>query len=284
MKKSETLDGYISHAVRKLTEAAVPEPNREARYLMEQAGLSRLQQISYPKQIISADIAEKFMEFLQRRCVREPLSHIIGIKEFWSLPFITGPDVLDPRPETECLIEMLLEEKTDRDSPLLFTDLGTGSGCLLITALKEYPRSYGIGCDYSNRAIRIAQQNADNHQMNERASLVVSDWGSSLQMQAIDVILSNPPYIEENAVLPPEVAHYDPPQALYGGKDGLQCYRALMPDIQRLLRPNGLAIIEIGFGQRIAIEKIAKDAGLYLSKMKCDLSGIERALLFRKQS
>ena len=168
---------------------------------------------------------------------REPLSRIIGRREFWGLEFLLSADTLDPRPESETVIEAILARLPDRDRAYRFLDLGTGTGCLLLALLSEYPAASGIGIDIAPGAARTARDNAERLGIGGRAQFAVGSWAAALTGR-FDAVVANPPYIEHAAIadLPREVRQYDPIRALDGGADGLAAYRAIAADLQRLLR------------------------------------------------
>lgn len=216
-------------------------------------------------------------EQVARRIAREPVAYILGRKEFWSLDFEVGPGALIPRPDTETLIEQLLAHLPDRQAPLDILDLGTGSGCLLISALHEYPNARGTGVDSSPEALVWARRNVEK--WSSHARLVQGDFAEI--DGAYDVILSNPPYIpsKDIAGLAPEVRLYEPARALDGGEDGLEAYRALAPLIRTLLKPEGLAFLEIGQGQEQAVTEIL---GPGMKGFAKDLAGIVRCVIGQK--
>lgn len=205
-----------------------------------------------------------------RRVAREPVAYILGHKGFWTLDIQVGPGVLVPRPETETLIEEMLKRFPDRAAALDILDLGTGSGCLIAAALSEYSNARGTGVDASKEALSWARKNTT-------ANLVAGDFGAIGGVY--DVILSNPPYIRTGdiASLAPEVRLYEPVLALDGGADGLDAYRAL--EIGRLLRPQGLAFLEIGAGQGGDVAAVMASKGLKVLDIVPDLAGIERCVV-----
>ncbi|MBT5660246.1 MAG: HemK family protein methyltransferase, partial [Rhodospirillaceae bacterium] len=188
-------------------------------------------------------------------------------------------DTLDPRPDSETLISSVLSAFPDQDAPLRLLDLGTGTGCLLLTLLSEYPQASGLGIDLSDAACRVAVENATSLGLASRVIFAVGDWGRGLD-GTYDVIVSNPPYIPEAEIetLAAEVADFEPRLALSGGADGLACYRDLMPDITRLLAPGGGAFLEIGQGQAGDVSALAETEGMALVSEIPDLSGIVRCL------
>jgi release factor glutamine methyltransferase len=268
--------------------AVAENPEREGRLL-----LAHILKISYEEVYFSPDRQLTFEEeraleaLLDRRTSHEPLSRILGHREFWSLPFRVTSDTLDPRPDSETLIESVLTFYPDQNAPLTIIDLGTGSGCLLLSLLHEYPNAWGVGIDAREAAIRIAQENAVSLNLRNRSAFLVGNWGDALSSQ-FDVIVSNPPYIAATESLPPEVALYDPASALYGGIDGLDCYRALATQLPNLAEPDSKIFLEIGAGQYDAVTSIFRDsphpqAILTLTAVK-DLQGHERCVILTKKT
>jgi len=220
---------------------------------------------------------------LRRTLAHEPLSRVLGAREFWGLDFMLSPDTLDPRPETETLVEAVLARLPERGRPRRFLDLGTGTGCLLLALLSEYPAATGVGVDLAAGAVDTAARNAERHGLRPRAEFVVGNWGKGLT-EAFDVIVANPPYIASSdlAALPPEVRDYDPSLALDGGADGLAAYRAIAADLPRLLAPAGFFACEIGAGQENAVAGIISAAGLVIDNVLPDLAGIPRCVVARR--
>ncbi len=222
----------------------------------------------------------KIQDWLKRRLKGEPLSRLKDVREFWSLPFHLNEHTLDPRPETEGVVESVLAWIDHRTSdPWRILDLGTGSGCLLIALLHELKRATGIGIDINKGALLIARTNAILNQVEERATFLQGNWGENLK-GPFDIIVSNPPYIplKEKETLEKGVRDYDPPQALFGGEDGLECYRILSHEIKPLLAPNGIAVFEMGINQRKDVERLFHIAGFKTLFILKDLAGIERVL------
>ena len=212
-----------------------------------------------------------------RRAGGEPLSRILGVREFWSRDFEIGPAVFDPRPDSETVVEAALAAAP---APRAVLDLGVGSGCLLAAVLAERPRARGLGVDVSEAAVRTAARNLRGLP----ARFAVADWMSGIR-GPFDLIISNPPYVAsgEIAGLAPEVRDHDPRGALDGGADGLAAYRAILADLPRLLEEEGLAVLEIGFGQECAVAALAAAAGLNAVATRRDLGGIPRAMTFAKR-
>lgn len=235
---------------------------------------------------IEDDTAEKIEAFKRRRLNREPVSKIIGTRGFWRLDFKVTQDVLDPRPDSETLIEEILKRKTDKTAALKILDLGTGSGCLALSLLSEYLNASAIGADSSEKALQIARENAESNGLAARFKTVQADWNKSEWSDTFgtfDIVISNPPYIGDDEPLDPEVALYDPKQALFAGADGLDAYRALFPVLGELLAENGLAVFEFGKGQHHAVKALAEQNGLAFDGFGTDLGGIVRCIALKKQ-
>ncbi len=222
-----------------------------------------------------------FAPLVARREAREPLALILGRREFWGLEFAVSPATLIPRPESETLIEAAIAAFLQRPPPQLILDLGTGTGCLLLAALSEFPAAFGLGVDRSCAAAALAARNARSLRLADRASIVCADWADALDGQ-FDLVLCNPPYIrsEDLGSLMPEVACHEPRAALDGGPDGFATYRRLLPALQRLLTRGAVAVLELGAGQAETVVKLASQAGL-ASVLRADLMGIPRALVLR---
>ena len=226
------------------------------------------------------EILAEFDSFIQRRIAREPVAYITGTKEFWSRDFAVGPGALVPRPETETLIEEILRQFPDRSAALKILDLGTGTGCILVTLLHEYPNARGLGVDTSEAALNWARQNAAG--LESRCELRLADW-EKIEEYGFDIVVSNPPYLSsvELEQLQPEVAR-EPRKALAGGADGLDAYRSLAACAPRWLAPSGCAVFEIGAGQGEGVSAILRSRGLEIGRVTPDLSGIPRCIVAYK--
>jgi release factor glutamine methyltransferase len=216
-----------------------------------------------------------------RRLAGEPATRILGARAFWTLDLRVTPDVLDPRPDSETIVIAALEAiATRKDEPLRILDLGTGSGALLLALLSECPQATGVGVDLSQEACAIARENAERNGLAGRAKIVQGSWIGGLT-ETFDVIVSNPPYIE-SAVIPglaQEVHQHDPMLALDGGADGLTAYREIARALPAVLRPGGVAVLELGIGQGPAVAGLAEAAGLSVRGSREDLGGVQRALV-----
>ena len=231
-----------------------------------------------------AKIMERIAAWAARRARHEPVSRILGHREFFGLDLAIDPSVLDPRADTETLVEAVIEAMASRrDAPLRILDLGTGSGALLCALLKSFPQAFGLGIDISEAAGRIAAKNLHALGLSSRGKIVCGDWTKTLR-GSFDVIVSNPPYIAraEIATLDPDVRDYDPILALDGGDDGFCAYRAIIPALPGLLAPDGVAVLELGIGQAHGVGELLKAAGLSLMDTRRDLAGIERAAVAKQ--
>lgn len=277
MTRSEAL----MHATARLAEAQVETPALDAkRLLLDVEKLDAAALTASPDAPMTA--IEAYDSLVSRRCQREPVSKILGYRDFWKHRFIVSEDVLDPRPDTETLIEAALDIAV-RDRPIRIVDLGTGSGCILLTLLDELPNATGVGVDISETALAVAKCNAEALGLEHRAEFIVSDWFSALD-ETFDLVVSNPPYISttEKDGLAPEVSIWDPEAALFAGMDGLQAYRKIASGLATVLKPNGTALLEIGFGQGQPVTDLIESAGFRRVSSHCDLGGVERCLVMRR--
>ncbi len=276
-----TVRTALREAAARLSEAGIADARREARLLVGIAlGWDPARVLSDPDAELPASAIERLKALVARRSAREPVSRIVGYREFWSLRFELSSETLDPRPDSETLIEAAVAALGDRGRPYRILDFGTGTGCLLLALLSELPNSVGTGIDISEGAVETARRNAAALGVGARARFERSDWGEGVDGKW-DVILANPPYIASGDIetLEPEVARFEPRAALDGGADGLAAYRALAPALARLLAPIGIAVIEIGAGQTEKVAAIMAGAGLALHMIRHDLSGEDRCLV-----
>ncbi|MCM2344241.1 MAG: peptide chain release factor N(5)-glutamine methyltransferase [Alphaproteobacteria bacterium] len=221
-------------------------------------------------------------EAVVRRLQGEPVSRIIGYREFWGMNFRVTPDTLDPRPDTERLVEMVVESFSD-SPPRMILDLGTGTGCILLALLKEFSQARGIGIDINPGAVDVSRENMENNGLSERASFLVGDWRDSLPLMPgaqFDLIVSNPPYIPESDIdtLAPEVKNHDPILALTAGQTGLEAYKIIIMAIKPLLSPQGRCFFEIGQNQHAEVQRLVEDSGLCVRRIGADYSGILRVV------
>jgi release factor glutamine methyltransferase len=243
---------------------------------------ARAQLIAQDDRILKPREIDVISTLAARRLRHEPVSRILGKKEFWSVSLAVTPDVLVPRPETETVVEAALDFVVRgglRMQKLRILDVGTGSGALLLALLGELPKAVGVGTDISAAALDVARANAERNKLAARCTFIACDIAAGLQ-GPFDLIVSNPPYVArgEIASLAPEVRDYDPTLALDGGSDGLDGYRAIAADASRLLAPGGNLIVELGIGQEPAVRALFTNARLKVGAARDDLAGIPRAL------
>ena len=276
-----TAGAAAAAACARLAAAGIAAPRLDARLLVAYVlGVAPQTVFTRPEMPLSGAQAAALDALVARRAAREPVSRLLNRRGFWTLDFALGPDTLDPRPDSETLIEALLAALPERDRPLRVVDFGTGSGCLLLALLTERPAAWGLGVDRSPGALTVARANAAACGLAGRTAFVCADWGRGLD-GCFDAILANPPYIPEDEIarLEPEVAVFDPRLALAGGPDGLDCYRVLAPDVARLLAPGGAAALEVGAGQDAAVGRMLQDAGLAVAEIRRDLGGVPRCVV-----
>jgi release factor glutamine methyltransferase len=267
--------------------AGVRTPQIDARLLLMGAiGLSHGQIIMNPMRPVTAEEAAAVTACGERRLAREPLSRILGYREFYGRRFGLTPAALDPRPDTETVVEAALaivKSEGWEEAPIQILDLGVGSGAILLTLLAELPQASGLGVDVSPSALNNAQANAEKLEVSGRANFQRSDWLQGVA-GSFHIVISNPPYIAtpDLAGLAPEVSAYDPKIALDGGEDGLTAYRKIIPGLKSVLAPGGWAVLEVGQHQSSPVAQLLQINGFAMDDrdlcIKEDLYGIERAI------
>ncbi len=270
---------------RQFAEAGCESAARDARLLMAHAcGLTHNALLD-PERWLDEATCLRLTAFTARRVAREPVSRIIGTRGFWTLEVAISPATLDPRPDSETVVEAVLAALPVVDRPRRVLDLGTGSGCLLLALLSEWPLADGLGMDISPHAITVAEGNARRTGLAERAHFQVGSWLDPAVCQRLgasdwDVIVCNPPYLSvaDMAALQPEVV-YDPPTALLAGVDGLDDYRALAPLLYRWINPAGVVALEVGRDQAAEVAALLTAAGFTRVWTCKDLAGIERVVM-----
>jgi len=245
--------------------------------------LSRAQLLAQSDRLLEPREIAAIDALAARRMKREPVSRILGRKEFWSLMLDVTPDVLVPRPDTETLIEAALDYVVRgglRLEPLRILDIGTGTGALMLALLQELPNARGVATDVSVAALHVARGNAERLKLASRCSFVACNLADGVQGR-FDLIVSNPPYIARGAIalLDPEVRDFDPRLALDGGADGLDAYRAIAASVPPLLAPGGRLIMELGIGQAPPVTALFEAAKFIVLSIRNDLGGIARALI-----
>jgi release factor glutamine methyltransferase len=265
----------------RLKSAGIENPDLEARWIMKQVlGVSDADIIAGTIKPLSQIQNQKIGEFLNRRIEGEPLSRIFGEKEFWGLNFKIGPATLDPRPDTETLVEIVLKKFHVKQKTAEILDLGTGSGCILISLLKEMPYASGVGVDLSFEACKISIHNANSLGVADRFKMVCGSWSEALAGQKFDLVVSNPPYINRRDIpnLEKEVRNHDPILALDGGPDGLEAYKIIFSELPGLLKPGGKAFFEMGLNQQEGIVRLAEESRIRIECIYPDLSGRPRVV------
>jgi release factor glutamine methyltransferase len=276
-----TAKELLAEGRKRLGAAGVAAPALDARLLLQHAAsLATSDLVANPEMSVSAPSAVAFQTLVERRALREPVSKITGIKEFYGREFRVSDAVLDPRPDSESLIELCLAI-IDATGARRVLDLGTGSGNLLLTLLAERRHLTGLGIDLSQDALRIAFRNMQALGLASCCDLLCGRWFEPVA-ERFDLIVSNPPYIETAVIdsLQPEVRLYDPRKALDGGPDGLDCYRDIAGEAASFLAPGGHVAVEIGDGQDAAVTRIFSRNGLEPAGKRLDLAGKPRALAF----
>ena len=237
----------------------------------------------YPNLVIDQDASHHFMRLVKELVAGKPLSRIMGRREFWGLTFQLSDETLDPRPDSETLIESVIKMLPDRALPLHILDLGTGTGCLLVALLSEYKNAKGVAVDQSQDALRTAQSNAETNGVGNRFSICQSHWFQNVD-GVFDLIVSNPPYISEKdyEALDDNVKNYDPKKALLGGDDGLSDYKTIIKHTPHFLKEKGFLVLEMGYGQCSAITKLLHKSHLKNISVFKDLAGIDRCVLAQR--
>ncbi len=265
----------------RLASAGVETPDTDSkRLLLHAENISQAALIADPDAVLTE--RNLFLSFIERRIRREPVAKITGYKDFWSYRFQVNGDVLDPRPDTETLIEAAFE-CTGKAASLRIADLGTGSGCILLTLLAKMPHATGLGLDISPGALKVAKTNAKMLNLDNRSQFIAGDWLSALD-ETFDLVVSNPPYIPvtEGDMLAPEVIDWEPHTALFAGMDGLQAYREIANGLSSVLKSDGTAIFEVGYNQAKPVMDLFKKAGFRRISSRTDLGGIERCIIVQR--
>lgn len=249
--------------------------------LMHALKMSKSELIAHPERVVTDEEQNLIFSLVKKAKEQEPIAYIVGSKSFWEYDFIVNDKVLIPRPESELIIEKVLQYKPDKQEKLRILDLGIGSGCLLISLLKEYSNAYGIGVDISAEAIEIAEINAKNLVLNQNSiRLIKSDWLSNVDKQIFDVVVANPPYISraeyEDLAKP---LKYEPKGALTDDAGGYDCYFKILDNIKFYMGNHSLLILEHGYNQASKLRKILEEADFNVLECAKDLAGLERVII-----
>lgn len=280
-----TLAGLFQDVRQRIASAGLDHPAADARALISGLlGISQTTFLSDPDRVVTTAELDAVEAALSRRLKHEPVHRILGRREFYGMDFDLSPATLEPRADTEVLVERALpylRQTVAEKGKAEIVDFGTGTGAIAISLLVECPQATCVGVDISMEALVTAQANADRLGVSHRFSTLLSNWGDELA-GTYDLIVSNPPYIATAVVgtLTPEVRLYDPVAALDGGEDGLDAYRALARDVPRFLAPSGILAVEIGYDQREAVARLFLDSGFLLKEAVVDYGGNDRVLVF----
>lgn len=284
----ERLDSLMASSRARLRAAELDTPDLDAELLVEWiTGATRLDLISSPEKLIDEVQVVQLNDALERRIAGEPVHRIIGMREFYGLPFRLSPETLEPRPDTEALVELVspyLEKLIVQHGRATTLDMGTGSGAIVISLLHQFEKLHGVGLDVAEGALAMARINAAMNGVSDRFAALKSDWFANVRGR-FHLIVSNPPYIphEEIADLSREVREHDPMAALDGGADGLDFYRALAKHAAEYLYKDGIVAVEIGAGQFDDVSVIFESADFHLINNASDLGGHRRAMVFTQK-
>ncbi len=276
-----TITESLIDAAKKLRDAGVAQPEREAASLLMFAlGCDRTFLFAHSEYKVTDEESQTYKSYIARRGKREPFQHIVGKQEFYGLDFEVSPDVLIPRPETELLVETVMEVLSYiKDARLC--EIGTGSGCIVVSILHHALKASAVAVDISEKALAIAEKNAKSNGVADRIEFQLSDIFAAITDQQFDVVVSNPPYIPASDIagLQNEVRDFDPIIALTDGSDGLSIIRRIVADAPRYLKQNGALVMEIGFGQAVEVVKMFEQDLWKMPLVLDDLHGIERVVM-----
>lgn len=277
----------LQQALKEITAAfragGIDTPELDARLLAQAAANKTREELALHKDIfLTESQATALREMARQRLLRKPVSRILGRRAFWKSDFKVTEDTLDPRADSETLIEAALNICSVPPDRIL--DLGTGTGCLLLSLLGEWPKAQGTGLDISSGAVGVAAENARHLGLAGRAEFMAVDWQEYQSEGLFDLVISNPPYIAETekGTLAPEVIDHDPEQALFAGVDGLACYRSIVKLLPRVLEEKGHVILEIGHKQGSAVEAVLEGVNFRIVGRYRDLAGLDRAIVAKK--
>ena len=275
------MNEIINFNLLKLKEENIPNPELDLRILLKEASYNKKDIVLSNLNMKNIDV-NYFNSLISKRLKREPISKILKKKYFWKSEFFVNSDVLDPRPESELIIEEVLNNITNREKEFKILDIGTGSGCLSISIAKELKNSKITAIDISEKAIKVAKKNIELHNLNNQILLKISDFENI--KDKYDIIISNPPYVDENEYknLQLEIRKFEPQIALLGGKDGLKFYRLFAQKLEKNMNKNSIFICEIGYQQLNSCKKIFSKTNLVLKKITKDMQKIDRTLTFLK--
>ena len=277
------IENILNEGISALKKSKIPNPQLDCEILLSDSiKRDKKHIILNPKEFISSEQVETFKYLIERRKKGEPIAYLINKKEFWKDKFFVNKDVLIPRPDTELIIEQVIKIYS-KDSQLQVLDIGTGSGCILLSILKERPNFYGTGIDISKKSINVSKLNAKQLNLINRVKFFYSSV-DNFKIGKYDLIVSNPPYIEllNLKYLEKDVVNFEPKLALSGGLDGFSKIRKVINKANTLIKKNGKFILEIGFNQKNKVKKILKEEGFYVNKAIKDYGNNDRCIISTK--
>ncbi len=272
-------------AVLRLQQERIESASLDARILLEHVlGVSRERLLFLLDSELSMEQYEQLRDLVEKRAQRRPIAQIIGKREFWGMNFAVNEYTLDPRPDSETLIECVLERIKNRALQLRILDLGTGSGCLLLSLLSELPAASGVGVDFCEKALHVAGRNANELGLAHRVEFMRGNWCEAVKGK-FDIIISNPPYIPTSVIptLAPEVSRFEPKLALDGGNDGFDCYRNILDSINGVMADDAFVAFELGAGQQRGMEVLAGNKGFEVAGIRHDLGGVARCVILQRK-
>jgi release factor glutamine methyltransferase len=277
------IENILNEGVNILQKSKIPNPQLDSEILLS-SSIKRDKKhiILNPKEHLSSEQLQKFKSLIERRKKGEPIAYLINKKDFWKDEFFVNKDVLIPRPDTELIIEQVLKIFS-KERQLQVLDIGTGSGCILLSILKERPNFYGTGMDISKKSINVSKFNAKQLNLTNRVKFFHSSV-DNFKIGKYDVVVSNPPYIEllNLKYLEKDVVNFEPKLALNGGLDGFLKIRKVISKTRALIKKNGKFILEIGFNQKNKVKKILKEEGFYINKSIKDYGNNDRCIISTK--
>ena len=277
------IENILNEGISALKKSKIPNPQLDCEILLSDSiKRDKKHIILNPKELINSEQVETFKYLIERRKKKEPIAYLINKKEFWKDKFFINKDVLIPRPDTELIIEQVVKIYS-KDSQLQVLDIGTGSGCILLSILKERPNFYGTGIDISKKSINVSKHNAKQLNLINRVKFFYSSV-DNFKIGKYDLIVSNPPYIKLLSLkyLEKDVINFEPKLALSGGLDGLSEIRNVINKARTLIKKNGKFILEIGFNQKNKVKKILKEEGFYVNKAIKDYGNNDRCIISTK--
>ncbi len=276
----------LRSAVLRLQQAGIESASLDTRILLEHAlGVSRERLLFLLDEPLTSEQCVIFEAMVEKRLCRKPIAQIIGKREFWGMNFVVSENTLDPRPDSETLIEYVLERVKNRGGALRILDLGTGTGCLPLSLLSELPASTAVAVDCCEKALLVAKENAMALGLTARIDFMCSNWFENVEGE-FDIIISNPPYIPTSLIpsLAEEVSKFEPMLALDGGNDGFSCYRQILENLSGFMADSGFAAFELGIGQQNGMEELAQENNLEVVGVRHDLGGIARCMILQHKT